>query len=266
MTSIERLIERIGDAAPIEVVVDVGAHIGTDSLPVAREFSRLRVFAVEPTPSLAERLRESSRDLPNYTVIEAAIDTAEIERTFNLVGKGLAGFNSLNEYAPGIESSWEGLPPVTERIRVRTQRLDTVCDDHGIDAIDILHVDTQGSDVNVLLSLGDRLDRVKAGVIEVSRRLKLYATSVHRDEARAFLEARGFVVVDLRPAQGGEQNMLFVQRQIEGGLIARVAPGLLYRALVLRCALLPVLVRVRQVPSSVRAKVAVRTRLRRFAS
>jgi len=114
----------------------------------------------------------------------------------------------------------------------------------------------------VLSSLGDRLDRVKAGAIEVSNRQKLYVTSVHRDDVRAFLESGGFVVVEILPAQGDEQNLLFVHRSIEGGTLARAAPGLLYRALVLRCALVAVIARGRQGVGSLRGRVALRTRIR----
>jgi FkbM family methyltransferase len=263
-TSIHRLIERIGDAVPVEVVMDVGAHTGTDSLPVAQQFPHVTVFAVEPTPSLAERLRESSRDLPNYTVIEAAIDVEETERTFNLFPKGLGGYNSLNEFVPGVE----GLPPVTERLRLRTKRLDTVCDEHGIDCVDVLHVDAQGSDLRVLASLGERLDRVKAGAIEVSNRVQLYLTSVHREEARAFLEARGFVIVDIQPVNLGEdeQDMFFVHRRVEPSFLARTAPRLLYRVLVVRCALLVALGAEGGLGAGIRARVALRTRARRLSA
>jgi FkbM family methyltransferase len=268
MTSVDQLIERIDDAASVLVVMDVGAHVGNDSIPVARRYRNLRVFAVEPTPSLAQGLRDLTRDLPNYTVIEAAIDAVETEQTFNLVGKGLAGLNSLNDYAPGVERSVRELPPVTERIRLKTKRLDTICDEHGIDAIDILHVDAQGSDVRILASLGDRLDQLKAGAIEVSNRLKLYVASVHRDEARAFLATRGFVVVDIQPVNrsGAEQNMLFVRRRFARGFVPRHAPYLLYRGLALRCSLNVTLGRAGRFAERVRARAALRTRARQFVS
>jgi FkbM family methyltransferase len=263
MTSVHRLIERVGDVGTIEVVVDVGAHIGTDSLPIARDFPGMRVFAVEPTPSLAQSLRESGRNLPNYTVIEAAIDAREEERVFNLVGKGMAGFNSLNEFMPGVE----GLPPVTEQIRVSTKRLESICDEYGIGRIDILHVDAQGSDLEVLESLGDRLEGVKAGVIEVSNQTRLYVSSVHRDEARAFLESRSFLVFDVQPvdSRGIEQNLFFVNRSLERGLLPRAVPGVFYRGLVLRCRVLTVLARGSERAKRLRWRLALRTRMRRVA-
>ena len=266
MSSIRSLIVRIAPRAEVETVMDVGAHTGSDSLPIAREYADMRVFAVEPTPSLADRLREESRNLPNYRVIEAAIDLEDGERTFNLAGKGLAGVNSLNDYATDAERSVQGLPRVTERIDVRTRRLDSLCDELGIERIDVLHVDAQGSDLRVLASLGGRLAELKAGEMEVSNRVKLYASSVHRDEAWAFLRAQGFVVVDVDPVgwDRAEENLVFVRRSLGPGRVARAAPGVLFRTLVLRCYTRILVRRTEERLSRLRGRVALRTRGRRL--
>ena len=78
--------------------------------------------------------------------------------------------NSLNRVseraAPlfGLESAQPDSRPL-----VVTKRLSTICDELGITKIDVLHVDAQGSDLEVLRSLDEaRLRSVKSGAIEVS--------------------------------------------------------------------------------------------------
>ncbi len=270
MKSVHRLIRQAGGISAVGVIFDVGAHLGQDSIPIAREFPGVRVVAIEPTPSLARGLRESSQNMPNYTVIETAIDTVERQTLFNIDGSA-SRINSLNDFSPGIATSWKGMPSEPkERITLFTRRLETVCEELDIDSIDILHVDAQGSDIDVLISLGDRLELVKAGVIEVSNRKKLYTTSVNRDDAYEFLRSRNFRVFDIRPMDEveSEQNVFFVNRSIRRRRFLDASEGLVYRALVLRCSLIALFVRytgsAKRSVQRLRVRLALRTRLRRW--
>ena len=64
---------------------------------------------------------------------------------------------------------------VLERVRVPVRTLESLCDDLRVERIDVLHIDAQGADMDVLISAGRLLQTVRAGVVEVGRRLNLYS-------------------------------------------------------------------------------------------
>jgi FkbM family methyltransferase len=55
------------------VILDAGANVGAASLWFAREFPKAEVVAIEPDPENAKLLRLNTREVPNITVLEAAV-------------------------------------------------------------------------------------------------------------------------------------------------------------------------------------------------
>jgi len=92
-------------------------------------------------------------------------------------------------------------------------RLDAFVKKHNISRIDFLHIDTQGTDLAVLNSLGGELTRVRAGVLEVpqSKELMLYKGQHTREQAISWLETHGFIVWKT-VAQQNEDNLYFRRR------------------------------------------------------
>jgi FkbM family methyltransferase len=212
MAEIRPLIALAGGSTSVRTVVDVGANDGADSLPLAQEFPGIRFVAVEPTPELAVALQERSADLENYTVVACAIGRSEGDAYFHI--RRSSELNSLDRVDEESLRS-VGIQPeayaVRERVTVPMRRLDSLCRELDIHAIDVLHVDAQGSDIDVLVSAGDLLSSVRAGVVEVGRRLNLYANTSSRREAIDFLVVHNFRIVDVAPNDkwNYEQNVVF---------------------------------------------------------
>jgi FkbM family methyltransferase len=194
------------------VIFDVGANNGNSFLPAARWFRRWRVTAFEPTPELVALLQRRAEGLSNYQVIPNAVSENPGKATFNVDSLEDWGCSSLLEFNEARRETWADRHDleVTHRIEVEVIRLDRFIDDHGVKRIDYLHIDTQGSDLRVLRSLGDKLAIVQAGVMEVPVRpeLRLYNDQHTKEEALAFLGEAGFVVVDI-DAVDNEANVYF---------------------------------------------------------
>jgi FkbM family methyltransferase len=193
-------------AVPLEgysrIFVDVGAADGSDSIPVALGDATTFVIAFEPTPGLAGAIRARVSTLPNYRLVEAAVDETPGERSFNTAGMGCG---SLLDFA---EQGWLDVG-VDERLSVRVVRLDDVLKALGVDRVDFLRCDAQGTDLRVLRSLGDI--PVCEGVIEVPARSKLYEDGYSRREAFRYLADHGFgpLSIEANDAGGYEQNVVF---------------------------------------------------------
>lgn len=214
MAGMTRLIALAGGPASVRTVVDVGANDGADSLPSAEDFPEIRFVAVEPTPELAVALEEKSADLENYTVVACAIGLSDGDAHFHIrqssVHNSIERVDEESVRAVGIAPEAYA---VRERITVSMRRLDSLCRELDIGAIDVLHVDAQGSDLDVLVSTGELLSSVRAGVVEVGRRLNLYANTTARREAIDFLVRHGFRIVEVAPNDkwNYEQNVVFVR-------------------------------------------------------
>jgi FkbM family methyltransferase len=259
LTSLERLIRRAGGPAKVSTVFDVGAWDGADSLPLAQRHPDVRFVAVEPTPDRAEALRQKSAVLPNYTVVEAAVASQEGSRTFNVFAghEDLNSLHQLNHSAAPAFALQDAEPD--SQVLVSAKRLSTICDELGIRTIDVLHIDTQGNDLDVLRSLDDdRLRAVRAGVIEVPYRMRVYEASETADQARTTLQEMGFRVYRIErvhPTWDGEHNYFFAPAS--PFRLGRLPGGLDFRAHLLASEL-----RARPV-HRLRGALAIRTRIRK---
>ena len=212
MASVEKLISIAGGPDSVRTVFDVGANDGADSLPLARRFPHIRFFAIEPTPELAVRLGKESCELENYTVLPCAIGRSDGQAVLKI--RKLSLHNSLE---PIIESNVAavGIPvetyDVLEEVKVDTRTLKSLCDELKVPSIDVLHVDAQGSDLDVLVSAGPLLRTVRAGVVEAGDRLNLYTNTAGRQEIVTFLAKNNLRVVAMDAADpfNYEDNIFF---------------------------------------------------------
>ena len=184
----------------MKTIFDVGANDGKTFLEEACNGSRIYLF--EPTPFLVNKICEWIDEYPNVTLIQKAVAEYDGKTDFNIAGQNDWGCSSLLEFSEGLEKTWPGRTDfkVTDRIAVETTRLDTFLRLHPeITSIDYLHVDTQGSDLSVLRSLGDMISIVQEGVVEVpqSREVMLYKGQHTKEDMVSFLTMKGFEVIEV---------------------------------------------------------------------
>lgn len=258
--SLARLVRKAGGANRVQTVFDVGAHDGSDSLPVARRYPYVQIVAIEPTPALASALRQAAAELPNYRVVEAAIGEADGEALLNVYeARAVDTINSVFPLSDEGAARFDRPRLPDESIRVRAVRLDTLCDELGVERVDVLHIDAQGSDLPALRSLGSRLGTLRAGEIEAPHRARLYADAPSADEIRAELAQLGFRVFRVERINWRhdmEHNYLFAlgqQRLFAAHLAAAEGRALLMRVMGYRV-------------QRLRTRARIRTRLRRVVS
>lgn len=196
------------------ILFDVGAHWGQDSLEVTKNNADVVCYAFEPTPELAQRLRDESKEFSDrYKVFEFAISDFDGESNFMMV-EGDTGSASLNEFSDNLDKSWPGRTDFKVRASkiVKVYRLDTFLETVApeVTKIDHLHIDAQGSDLAVLKGLGSKLHIVQSGVIEVpqSADVRLYKGQHTKEEAVQFIVVNGFKI-DKVTHQVNEDNLYF---------------------------------------------------------
>jgi FkbM family methyltransferase len=121
--------------------VDVGANIGYFSLPSASIVGPTgKVIAFEPTPAVADRLRENIRlnRLANVTVVQSAVSDYE----------GRAQFFQSADDPEG--NSLYGQPSSSAPLEVATVTLDDELSRRGIFGVNLIKIDAEGAELAVL--------------------------------------------------------------------------------------------------------------------
>jgi len=145
-------------AAPRDVIVDVGANIGTSTVPFAME-TGCRVLAIEPVPELFAVLRRNIADNglePRVTCVQAAIHASRADRVRMVLPAGNSGGGEIQRLAR--PPTFDARHPVRGIVDVPASGLADVLDAHDMAAERVAFVwsDTQGSEADVIES-GERL-------------------------------------------------------------------------------------------------------------
>ena len=145
-------------------IVDAGANVGYSAVWFAVRHPDAVVLAVEPDVGNLELLRRNTAGYSQISVIPAALMAFD-------------GFATLVDPEQGpwamrvhaADGGWsDGLP----RGEVPCVAVDTLLDQHGLDVLDLLKLDIEGSELDVLASSGQWMPRVQAIVAELHDRFR----------------------------------------------------------------------------------------------
>lgn len=201
------------------IIIEVGANQGQDTEKFLENPENI-VYSFEPIPELAFRLWEKHGQNKNFHLITAAIDVENGWKKFNISKGGDWGCSSLHDFAPDLHKVWSrpDFRYDTFLANAMCIRLDTFMDIFNITEIGYIHIDAQGNDFNVLKSLGDKINVVCSGVVEVSNKVELYdIKDNHVNVVKPWLEERGFktrveddgVGKPMATINGNEVNIFF---------------------------------------------------------
>lgn len=191
------------------VIVDAGAHIGSDSVELSRLFPKATIYSFEPIPSLFTQLCRNTRKYRRIHCIESALSGESGTSDIYVSSGGSDASSSLRRPLEHLNDH----PDIyfETKISVKTKTLDDWASEAGIVSVDFLWLDLQGQELEVLKSSPAILRTVKAIHSEVCTR-EMYAGSPLYGELREFLEERGFrVAIEAIEPGADAGNVLFVR-------------------------------------------------------
>ena len=134
----------------VRTVVDIGANIGAFTLPARRVFPNARVIAIEPDPDNAALLRRNCGADPLVTICETAVLHDGCPKTVRLCRHELnSGGNYVGELFQRKSPPFADAAP----IEVPCRSIHELLVELGVNAIDLLKVDTEGSEVEIFTCL-----------------------------------------------------------------------------------------------------------------
>jgi FkbM family methyltransferase len=149
-------------AAEARVTIDVGAHVGFYALVAGHANPAGRVFAFEPLPLAAERLRRhiALNGLANVECLPVAASDAEGDVAFHVpTGHPLpcSAGTSAAFHAPWAHAM--------ETMRVPCVTLDGFVRERGLAAVDLIKIDVEGGEPAVLRGATEVLERHRPDVV-----------------------------------------------------------------------------------------------------
>jgi FkbM family methyltransferase len=133
----------VASAEPGSCVADVGANVGLFSIALARKVAPAgKVFAFEPLPANAERLRRNCENNRVSTVIVYQVALAEHDGVIALRLGSDPAYGSTVEVRPGKASG--------ETLTVTCRTLDGVWREAGRPRMSAVKIDVEGAELSVL--------------------------------------------------------------------------------------------------------------------
>jgi FkbM family methyltransferase len=163
------------------VVIDVGANLGQFNLFCRHYLGAERVISIEPVPSSYRLLAENAGEPSDC--LNSLVTENERETTFYVARDSQLSSTVRDDTACCHEA-----------ITLHGTSLDRLLEGMGLDRIDLLKIDTEGSELEVLRSAEKTLEKTSAVLVEMS----IFRKSTGSIFAvGSFLESRGFRLSEL---------------------------------------------------------------------
>lgn len=197
---------------PNPLIVEVGSHVGIDTLEFAVMYPQGKVLSFEPQIDLYVAAVARTRTLGNVCIYPYAISSELGIHKFYVSSGASTGSSSLLSPTKHLTNHPEVRFDQGTSQMVLTAPLDQVCRHLGVDKIDLLWIDTQGAELLVLKGAGNMLTSTSFIYLECSEE-PLYEGAATYVEIKEFLNFHGFSLKkEFMPSDwGGEGNALFTR-------------------------------------------------------
>lgn len=194
------------------VIVEAGAHIGTDTLRMSQQWAGGIIYAFEPDPRVYLSLEKKAASSHNIAAFPIALGNQTGFADFYLsksIDPGYTSDYAQSSLLPSSKEYWQwNYIGFDDPIQVPITTLDAWAKEHEVDHVDFLWLDMQGSEFQMLEASPEILKTVKVIQTEFSK-LPFYQGTVLFDDLTGWLEERGFQKVYEDPETHG--NAVFLR-------------------------------------------------------
>lgn len=181
-------------------IIEVGAHVGSDSVEMAVLWPKGKIYAFEPVPNIFERLKFKTKNFKNIEISQAAISDKSVNGMVEMFISNNGCSSSLLKpkdhllYYPNILFG--------RKICVHVLILSDWLNQKNINHIDLLWIDVQGMELNIFKSLREKIKSIDYIYTEVSSK-EFYEGSGSYNDIKEYLGMFGFklIIDDLSEGQ-----------------------------------------------------------------
>jgi FkbM family methyltransferase len=169
-------------AKPPRTIIDAGANIGLTSVFYANRYPGAKIIAIEPQEANFRMLKKNTEAYPMIVAVQGAL--WKDNRELNIVDPGMGdwGFRTVSKPASEPASG-------AGQGAVRGLTVDALMRQYGMDQIDILKIDIEGSEKEVFENADAWIGKVGVIAIELHEEAKPGCTQTFMEAARDFKTA-----------------------------------------------------------------------------
>lgn len=199
------LLRFLFSSDPPDVILDIGACEGEDSIRYKRLFPKAEVIAFEPNTSNLEKIYHNLRVFGDeeIKVLPYALSSRNGTAEMHISSGNPEGIPESPHWDYGNKSSSLLQPSelmsrfhswlrFDTKVTVPTRRLDSVLSELGIRSVDFIHMDVQGAELMVLEGSVEILPAVACIWLEVGTE-PIYVDQPSAAKTQEFLEGLGFI-------------------------------------------------------------------------
>jgi FkbM family methyltransferase len=199
------------------IILEIGSHIGTDTMRFLEAFRDIKIFCFEPDPRCIIAFKNFIND-ERCILIEAAVSNIDGKTILNMSGGWPPGFPGKGDWdaSSSIKNSIshsDSHPWLTfnNKIEVITIKLDTWATENDINFIDFIWADVQGAERDLIEGAGHTLKITKYFFTEYGE-TSTYPEAMTREETIELLQKHGFELVPIYSDESEAGNLLFMNR------------------------------------------------------
>lgn len=191
-------------------IIEIGAHIGTDTYEFAYMFPKARIVSFEPHPELFCKAFKYVSKFKNISLVPTALSDESGFAIFRQSSGESDGSGSLLK-----ATDWTKIYPKiyfrdSDQVVVPVSTLDSYINQTSISEIDLIWIDVQGAELKVFLGAVRALEKTRFVYCEVAGNPE-YEEAATYSQIKAFLSGYGMRPIKefLPPAWNGGGNVLF---------------------------------------------------------
>lgn len=208
---------RVGHFLPNNpIVIDIGANVGDFAHACLLRWEKPEIVCCEPIPEIYAILKKRFTTLPNIKCLNVAIYRDSGFATFKQSSDtGFSSFLSMNydylDFGLGCE--------IVKEILVECKTLSELVNNHLRKSIDLIKVDVQGTELDVLSTLGGLNYPVQTVQIEMSL-FEVYKNQPLMQSVIEFMNQAGYDLVDVYSPIKNKRGIVI---QVEGIFLRRIS-------------------------------------------
>ncbi len=191
------------------IIVEAGAHIGRDTVKLAKLWPAATIYAFEPVTDIYQQLIKNTYGYSNIHCHNIALSNhtgTELLYVSTEASTAVSSFFKPLEYAqmrPNVVFTPEEVATIT---------LDQWAQEHYISLVDFMWLDMQGAELKVLKASPSIVKTVGVIVLEVSLTERFKDNPLY-DEVKSWIESQGFEVVQQDIPKHNKVNLLCVREE-----------------------------------------------------
>ena len=192
------------------IILEAGAHSGSDTVRMAHAFPRSIIYAFEPEPNAYKKLIKKTYGYNNIHTYNIALGDKNEKRKL-YVSENLLDASSSLLLQTQISKEIHPELKLNRSVEVTVRTIDSWAQENNINRIDFMWLDMQGNELQAIKSAKNLLRTVKAIYTEVLK-YNTYEGAPLYQEFKEWMEREGFTAKIEREIYDEQVNILFVKK------------------------------------------------------